>query len=236
MEHNPNIALELKEISPTVAAIENNNPFSVPHGYFDAFPGKILEMIRKESVDFSLAVNETEALSPLLASLKQKTTFTVPENYFEQFNAKITENTPKQIKEQHAAPVRSISDSRKWVKYAAAAAIAGLVGLGSVLFLNNSGNVSGNDKIHQENALAANDQRNTTSADELSKVPDTILNEYLAVLPTEAETDNADSADAAFYNLALLNIDDKGLADILHEVSDDDLKNFAEENRNYLSL
>lgn len=233
MEQARNIASELKEISNIVAGIEKVTPFSVPNGYFAGFPEKILAIIRYNNSIILSSNQEIESVSPLLASLKSKQTFIVPENYFEQLEiSDLLHDNQQNEKIVSPAPVFSISTGRKWMRYAVAAAIAGLIGLGILFFLNNAGDISGNGIINS-NDIAIGQQKNQQSLEELSELPDDILDGYLSGMPVEAnETVNAETG---YFDFAILNVDDKGMMDLLHEISDEDLRSFADEDaKDYL--
>lgn len=225
------ISAELQEISATVAGIKKSNPFDVPHNYFAEFPGEILAVIRQTEAGSISPKDEIELISPLLASLKNKQTLTIPQNYFEQLNLPGIE-VEEQKEAAVLAPVRPIFNSKKWMQYAAVAAFTGLIGWGMLMFFNNSAGAPGNDGIRQ-NELAA-DRGNNQPSEGLKELPDDVLDEYLAEMPDEPG--GFGSAAPAFFNLAIVNIDDKALADLLHEISDEDLQSFEEDNRDYLAL
>ena len=230
MKQAADISAELREISTTVAGIEKSNPFSVPHNYFAAFPEKILAVIRQPGADSMAAKDEIELASPLLASLKNKQPFTIPQHYFEEFKLPVA--AVSQLGEAPVVtPVRSIFSGKKWIQYAAAAAVTGVIGWGVLMFAHNSTSIPGNDNMNQRD-LAVN--QDNQSDDGLQDLSDDDLNGYLADMPEESNT--PDSAESAFFNLAVLNIDDKGLADLLHEIPDEDLQSFAEDSRDYLTL
>ena len=106
-----NIALELSSISQPVADMPNTNPFIVPEAYFSSFQTKLLRRIENETTRF-------QTLSPLLESLKNENPFVLPENYISNFKVSIPQ------KEGLLVPFFSI---KKMLKYAAAAAIVGII-------------------------------------------------------------------------------------------------------------
>jgi hypothetical protein len=117
---------ELKALSPLLAGLEKKTPFTVPSGYFDEIPGNLTAGIR--AVDF--VASELEILPPVLADLKGKNVFRVPENYFNELPGEVL----KKIKP--AAPVIKMNFRKKFIQYAAAAAVVGIIVL-SVWFYNN---------------------------------------------------------------------------------------------------
>ena len=112
-----NIALELSSISQPVADIANTNPFIVPEAYFSTFQTKLLSRIEHENT-------RVQPLSPLLESLKKENPFVVPENYISSFKVSIPQ------KEGLLVPFFSI---KNMLKYAAAAAIVGIIATFAVL-------------------------------------------------------------------------------------------------------
>lgn len=230
MEQQESTITELKQISPSLADIEKKNPFLIPDGYFFEFPEMILSIIRQNNLLSS--IEEIESISPLLASLKSKQTYTVPTNYFDQFSISVMQQESQKENDRVSAPVHSMANSKKWIRYAAAAVLVGLIGLVSLFFLNNSGQISG-DNIIKNKDLSLN-HPNNPSVEDLKDLSDDALYKYLAEMPEESK--ETDSAASAIFNLALLNVDDNGLAELLHEIPDEDLKKFTDDNNDYLSL
>jgi len=111
MENSIDILNELKELSPTLAAIEKLNVFSVPEGYFEYLGADILMRVEKENgltnnttADIPAgyfdglatsilgkikaqenedAVTEMSSLSPELLSIQHVNAFEVPHGYFD---------------------------------------------------------------------------------------------------------------------------------------------------------
>src|SRR5947199_1417617 len=73
METNNTILIELKEISPVVAALPAQHPFDIPAGYFDNFPARVMSLIKREEDQLPLILKNNNKFTP----------FAVPENYFE---------------------------------------------------------------------------------------------------------------------------------------------------------
>jgi len=167
MENKSEILDELRTISPLLASITKTNVFKtpedyfeildkritanvildenknhrvqqVPEGYFDALSTKILSKINNEETP----VEEIRQISPVLFSLKDENTFKAPNDYFENLNSSVLNKI-----EAGKAKVVSINSSRKWWRYAAAAAVAILIMIGSLQFFNNRGTSDYNTKI-----------------------------------------------------------------------------------------
>lgn len=111
MENRNDILNELKELSPTLAAIEKVNVFTVPEGYFEYLGADMLLRIEKENGLTDHAVNDVPAgyfdglatsilakikaqeteedeaeeilLSPQLSAIQHTPTFEVPAGYFD---------------------------------------------------------------------------------------------------------------------------------------------------------
>ncbi len=131
MSTRKDISSELSDISKTVAELPFKPVFTVPDGYFDEFPLKMMEKIREtEDLDVD---SELEMISPLLASLNRKTPFTVPEGYFSQLEPQM-EQAPAKVVVMHKT-----SRLRIWW---AAAAITAVLGFFSWFYIINSNNNS----------------------------------------------------------------------------------------------
>jgi hypothetical protein len=78
MESSYPILTELRLVSPAVAEIPKNNPYSVPEGYFEGFADRMLLLV-------------TMAADPIPEILLQarQMPFTVPDGYFSEFSEKM---------------------------------------------------------------------------------------------------------------------------------------------------
>lgn len=113
MAINRNIQDELNTISQTVANLDGStNPFALPSDYFTHFPQKMMQIIDSHELE-----NQEPNYSELLGSLKKKTPLQVPPGYFNEFSVEIPISAPKVVSMQ----------PRKWIAYAAAACIGGLI-------------------------------------------------------------------------------------------------------------
>ena len=161
MKEPNEILNELASVSPTLATIDKINVFTVPDGYFDDLSGRILtsaflnQYSKKQASDVPkgyfeglsdkilfrikdtnatvTAEDETKNISHLLHSLKDKQVFNVPEGYFPTLDEQILDKIkPKRAK------VVSLYSAKKWLKYAAVAMIAILVGIGALQLFNSN--------------------------------------------------------------------------------------------------
>lgn len=79
MEHSQSILLELKEISPLVAAIGKKMPYTVPAGYFSGLATQAL---------LHIAVEEKTGADPVL-HVSRENAYQLPEGYFDGLAANI---------------------------------------------------------------------------------------------------------------------------------------------------
>lgn len=227
METKSAILSELKEISPTVAAVGSGLTYRVPDGYFDVLAAAILNRIRTEGLS---AKEELNTLSPLLGGLSKKSPYQVPEGYFEsspllmQLRNKETYSVPEgyfdnlatnvlnKVHDRKPAKVISMNTSRRFMRYAAAAVVAGVMAVaGWFYFANNSSQgisdpvIAGVDGLSEDNKISdeeiskyleaetipvatavifpENDEMSASDIKEmLSDVSDDELQQYLTIL------------------------------------------------------
>ena len=222
MERRLEILTELKEIAPFLGNQRIFQvPYAVPSGYFDDFAEILMNRIRLEASDFEKSAGDISAkdeiyeISPLLASLKSENPYRVPTGYFESLKTKmpLTEIIPsKLVSIPRLDKTRKISMPMRFVRYAAAACIVGLIGVVSFNItqrikidpVNGLNSVSDQDMA---NFLDAADvhwtsdnspSTETASADFndneihelLSGVPDVELEQYSLALPKEKRAVN----------------------------------------------
>lgn len=107
-----NIQKELNDISQTVANLDGSTPFVLPPDYFSQFPQKLIQIIENEE-----SKKAEPNFSELLGSLQKKNPLVVPPGYFNAFNIDVPGSAPNVFSLQ----------PRKWIAYAAAACIGGLI-------------------------------------------------------------------------------------------------------------
>lgn len=115
---------ELKEVSPFLLDVSKNVPQSVPNGYFDSFSNEILKLAKASSFTVK---SELDSIAPLLNQISKKPVQNLPEGYFADF-------TIQSIKEP--ATIVQMRVVRKWVSYASAAMIAGILITAGFIFNN----------------------------------------------------------------------------------------------------
>lgn len=174
---------ELKELSPLLAGIPRKAPYSAPEGYFE-----------------KLEAPADEVLSPALASLRTINPYSVPEGYFEKLPSLMAGKVTKQ-------PAKIVSLSpRKWMRYAVAAMMVGLVATVGFLVLNQDGNQN-NPTAQVKKSLRK------VSTDEIN-----LFIEQTGITGTEmvkAETKNE-------------------IKDLLKDVSDQEIQDFLDEAQPFI--
>jgi len=146
-----NAVEELGYLSPLLSNISRQMPNDIPAGYFEGFAEKTMQLVR-ESNDYQTANEELETLSPLLSGLKKTMPYSVPQGYFES----LAEKTNKP-----AAKVVSISQ-RKWLRYAAAAVVTGVIVLAGFIYFNSRNSV---DPVEQPYAWVKKSIKKVDKAD-----------------------------------------------------------------------
>jgi hypothetical protein len=133
--------IEWLKDAPTLAAIGNGIPFTVPSGYFDHLSKGLKSRIRVESMrvdetnGFKVPENYFEELSSRIENrvsvenikeLAPSEGFSLPEEYFAGLTARINQRIEESS--ERGTPVRRLFSS--WVSYAAAACITALIATG----------------------------------------------------------------------------------------------------------
>lgn len=192
---------EIAALSPLLQQLNRNNLYSVPKGYFEELPENITDGAKA----IELVNEELENLSPMMSSLKGKNVYTVPSDYFERLPETILERASI----GKSAKVISISFTRKITRYAAAAAVAGLIFFGGWQLLNTKpmgeiGAVASSEKLIPSN------------------VSDTELLKYL-------ENDNASVTEPAVVPAVSEEMNPDEMKDMLADISDEELQKYAEQ-------
>lgn len=190
---------ELKLLSPMLASISKQMPYSVPSGYFDNLEEKMMQSVREGS-DYQTAEEEINTLSPLLGGLNKQMPYSLPQNYFEALAGDIN----SRLNNKTETKIVSIS-SRKWLRYAAAAVVVGVIALAGFLYTNLNSNPA--------RSFAKFEKKLNK---EIKKTSDKELNEFI-----QSTGLNGDEA-------VQVNSKDE-VKDMLKDVPDTELKKFLEE-------
>jgi hypothetical protein len=190
---------ELEILSPLLSQIGKKMPFSTPAGYFNELGENAIA--GAQAIDF---VNiELENLSPLMQGLKRIMVYEVPAGYFNQLPGEVM----KAIKAQQPAKVVSMSFTRRVLRYAAAAVVAGLIVTAGWIYLGKGPVKEG--KVDPEIA-------------KLDNLSDETLQKYLEnQTPAPAEAAIASTSTAE-------ELDANDMKDMLADVTDEDLQVYLE--------
>jgi hypothetical protein len=186
---------ELEVLSPLLSGLSKKNPFSTPEGYFEELTDNAVSGAR--AIDF---VNvELENLSPLMNSLKDKNVYEAPAGYFAQLPAQVLQKAKSQ-----PAKVVQMNFTRRVLRYAAAAVVAGLIITAAWLYMGR-----GSSTI--DPALAG-----------IEEVSDVALQDFIenqTVNPSETSVIASANADLVAEDLQ----------EMLADVSDDELIKYADQ-------
>lgn len=230
MENRKHIEQELQEIGVNIAHIPLLNPYRVPAGYFDGLAATVLAEVNKEGFvagdaaptyqvpqgyfeglaanilgriktgeNLSEAGAELQELAPLLNTISREEVYKVPAGYFA--GANFTEKAiPKEGK------VINFRIARKWMQYAAAAVMAGILVSGAFMFTNDKPAVEiSTDRVSSE--------FNTVSEADLA----TYLDNPEHFIAAPAATSLATEAELAEVKTNIQNLSDEELNQYLKE-------------------
>lgn len=165
MNSRNDIQSELKLLNSSLPSAVKEPVFDLPQGYFENFAARVLAIIKGEAAAESTH-DELLALSPLLAGLPRHMPFALPENYFQE-HAPLPPATapdealPAWLEQSRTMPFAVPEGyfehfgsgllpqlkpqakvvplfSRNWVRYVAAAVLAGALVLGGILYTGTS--------------------------------------------------------------------------------------------------
>jgi hypothetical protein len=184
-----------------LSSLPKETPFHVPVGYFNELDERIIEVIRRHP-DYQTSEEELESVSPLLSSISKRPVYSVPIGYFENFKPG--------VEEKKETKVVSIT-GRKWLRYAAAAIIVGVILMAGFIAFNNKNKDSAGKTLakFEKEVKKINDVKST---DTLIEFMDAGLNEReLASNQKSIKTDDVQQ--------------------LLKDISIDELKDFNEESK-----
>ena len=215
---------EQEELPAILAQAARINPYTVPDGYFDE-------------------------LSPILAILKDKNAYAVPVGYFDRLADEIAMKTSAPVAAGSPMPASNVrpllraepaeesgSNSRpkakvvsfgkrmNWLKYSAAAVVAGLMVTVGWLRWQTANAPSG---ASASVAAASSTQAPVDIAKNLSKVSDEELQNFLVDQDTDTTLAQPVTNNAL---MATVDMDDTNLKSLLGDVSDGELKQYMDEH------
>jgi CRISPR/Cas system CMR-associated protein Cmr5 small subunit len=197
-----NISEELNSLSQHVAQLPKNTPFTVPVGYFDNFPARLMDAIQNEASE-----EELFELSPLLKTLKHENPYTLPDGYFNHLKVEI----PK-----HKAPVVGVYTIRSWAKYAAAACLLGIIA--TVFFVS---------KTENETSLALQPKETESLQNKVS--PDAIAM-YLEEMDNLSVAETTENEQVETESNLLVDMSSETIEEILQEIPDKDISLYMDQD------
>lgn len=188
---------EVETLSPLLAGLNKKMPFSVPDDYFTELSGNVVGGVK--AIDF--VHEELEIIPPMMQELRHKNVYSVPQGYFENLAASVLDK----VKERKPAKVVSMNAGRRFMRYAVAAVIAGVIAIGGWLYFNSS------NTAEQQVAAATIE----TMSDD-SKLSDEEMANYLETetLPIAINTSAPEEMDAT------------DIREMLSEATEDELQQF----------
>jgi hypothetical protein len=192
MKDHQTIQSELSAISPLLAEMPKSTPFVAPHNYFNQFSNRILARIEAQET-------EKEELSPLLQSLKKENPFSVPPAYLQGFKVNVT---PKEAK------VIPLFNLKAVLKYAAAAAVVGIIVTFATLFFSNQ----------EKRSMASSTEEAVISADAF----DLFLTETASIEGQQTEAFEEESQSL------LVQMDAKMVSEILTEIPENEISTYID--------
>ena len=241
MSSSEDILNEMREISPLLANTLRVTPYTLPKGYFEGLPGAVLQKIpdapslmpglthgyevpenyfenlsdtilSKVQTNNRELTEELELMAPLLNTISKEPVLSLPEGYFEQIAPLAVIDQPEKAK------VVRFRNYNRWIQYAAAAMVTGILVTGAFIFTDS------NSYLEQEKKARI----------ELRGLPDSAKD---AGLLKPVGSDNAEeTADNTLTNdkngEEAINTVSKSarLKSTLEMVSDEELKKYLEEN------
>lgn len=187
---------ELACLSPLLSKLSKKMPYTVPAGYFE---GMETSLISSVSTGSQSAKEELETLSPLLSGLKKKMPYSVPAGYFESLGEKRAPNKTKIVS----------LGSRKWIRFATAAIVTGIIVTIGFLYFSPVENGLGGSFARFEKKITK----------EIKKTSDKELDDFIQQF-SDAGLDTEET---------VINIPDAEVKELLKDVPETELKKFLEE-------
>ena len=197
-----NTSEELGYLSPMLSSLSKELPYTVPQGYFDGLADSLLNNVSAQE-DFQTVDEELESLSQLLSGIGKEVPFSIPQGYFDNFQVDVASTKKQQAK---VIPMHAGGGSRKWLRYAAAAVVVGIVALGTMLFIRPA------KTVDVSNTHAWVEQN-------MKKVSTTDINSFIQQT-SETNTQN---------QVIASNIKSNDIKEMMKDVSDNDIQNFLNE-------
>ena len=199
---------ELETLSPLLSKLDKKMPFSMPEGYFEELGETVMTGTR--AIDF--VNDELEKHSPLMGDLKSKNVYSIPVGYFDNLPSQLL----AKVKEKQPAKVVKMDFRNKFLKYAAAAVVAGVIILAGFLFINKpGGGVSTDNMVAQ-----ADDKLQQEAQGQVKLLSDDELARYI---------DDQTSPLQELLNFSNSDLSSEDVKMMLADVPDDELKQYLED-------
>lgn len=134
------IRKEIQEEAPGLKDLGSSPAFGMPEGYFEEFSARLMDNIKKEEI------NEELAEFPRLSTVPRINPFSVPEGYFESLTNTIGH---KKFEQQPGRVVQMGRQLNLYKKCLIAAAVAGVISVGVVLFSREASTTSIDNQLAQ---------------------------------------------------------------------------------------
>lgn len=231
MENRQQIEQELQEIGVNIAGFNAINPYRAPAGYFDNLPENLLAHVKTEiflqsagaesfkvpagyfeglatnvlgkinaAAELNEVRSELEEIAPLLNTMSREEVYKFPQGYFD-----TVDFAGKAIAKKEGKVV-TLRIARKWMQYAAAAVMAGVLVTGAFMFTN--------DGPKRDDGNIVTSAINTVSEGDLEQYLDNP--EHFVAAP--AATSFATESDLAYVKTNI------------QQLSDDELNQYLKEN------
>ena len=103
------VADEQDGLSLLLQNIDKNSIYSIPKGYFEALPDRVMNLIHAENAGNSNAAEELERLSPVLGKIGKQMPFSIPLGYFESLPTGISATLSEPANEVDSVLLSSMS-------------------------------------------------------------------------------------------------------------------------------
>ncbi len=226
-------AAEISRLSPIVNGISRLMPYQLPSDYFEGLSPILV--VARQYQPFTIPEGYFEEISPILTVARQYPAYIVPARYFEQFPEEVNDQiaaleatsqqtfrsaeSREQAADRQQAPVISLKSrkpARKWMRYAVAASVAGIILFTGAALEHRS------SRILTQSQVASVDV-----ASSLNSASDSEMQSYL----DDQNNDQANTlTDAITNNSNNIEIDDNDLKSLLGNIPDGELKQYMEEH------
>jgi hypothetical protein len=139
--HLPELLTEKIQFAEITAGLQDLASYRVPDGYFEGFAASLLDNIAIREEQHLGVSNELDEVAALLNTIDKKPVYHVPATYFESAN----------FVSKAKAPVFTLKLAGRWMQYAAAAVVGGVLVTSAFLFTDNRSNLPLNEiGVHQD--------------------------------------------------------------------------------------